>query len=404
MSVINKMLRDLDQRNQPTDDKAPGKGAPVDRGTSSVAAGRLRTSRTSETRWLKVMLPGMVVIMALTVWEWQVGDLDKLQRALTGQQRPTVPPPLPKILEVARPDASQQPAKPGQVANAAKKTAPSATVVPPAPAAPAQAAPVAAAVPATPVAPAAAAKPAVAVAAALQRPTTKTNPRTVVVHAGAAAAASPSAAAAPVSPAPATNASAAAPSVPASAGGAGIASTASAQDTAQRQQQAIRDALVQAQSQWNSGAHAPAIELLQQALSAAERAASAAPGPAAQANLASVVRELGRMQLAEGRAGAVWDMTVRLEPQLRTDADVWAVRANAAQRLGRHQDSVHAYLTALQTRPSEQRWLLGAAVSLAALGQTASATEMTAKARAAGPISKEVTAYLRQMGVVVREP
>ena len=56
-------------------------------------------------------------------------------------------------------------------------------------------------------------------------------------------------------------------------------------------------------------------------------------------------------------------------------------------------------MVALQSRPNEQRWMLGAAVSLAALGQTSSATEMANKARAVGLISPEVQAYLRQMGV-----
>jgi hypothetical protein len=42
-------------------------------------------------------------------------------------------------------------------------------------------------------------------------------------------------------------------------------------------------------------------------------------------------------------------------------------------------------------------------VSLAALGQIASAAEMADKARAAGPISKDVQAYLRQMNVPVRD-
>jgi hypothetical protein len=83
---------------------------------------------------------------------------------------------------------------------------------------------------------------------------------------------------------------------------------------------------------------------------------------------------------------------------------LWAVRANAAQRLGRHQESVHAYMMALQIRPAEQRWLLGAAVSLAAMGQIGSASDMAQKARAAGPISPDVLVYLRQMGVQVKEP
>jgi cytochrome c-type biogenesis protein CcmH/NrfG len=89
---------------------------------------------------------------------------------------------------------------------------------------------------------------------------------------------------------------------------------------------------------------------------------------------------------------------------LGREADIWAMRGNAAQRLGKHQDSVQAYTTALQLRPNEPRWMLGSAVSLAALGQTAQAAELADKARALGPISKEVLAYLRQAGVRLTEP
>jgi Flp pilus assembly protein TadD len=120
--------------------------------------------------------------------------------------------------------------------------------------------------------------------------------------------------------------------------------------------------------------------------------------------MASLARELGRMQLAEGRAAATLELLTRLEPSLAREADIWALRGNAAQRLGRHQDSLRAYTAALQLRPGEQRWMLGAAVSFAAMGQTANATEMVDKARALGPISKEVQAYLRQAGVAFTAP
>ena len=60
-------------------------------------------------------------------------------------------------------------------------------------------------------------------------------------------------------------------------------------------------------------------------------------------------------------------------------------------------------MVALQSRPNEQRWLLGAAVSLAALGQTRSAADMADKARAVGVVSPEVVGYLRQMGVPFKD-
>lgn len=166
---------------------------------------------------------------------------------------------------------------------------------------------------------------------------------------------------------------------------------------ATRQQQAAREALAQAQALWASGARDSAINGLQEAVAATERGTQGAAG--ASATLVPLVRELARMELAEGRPAAVWDMLVRLESLLVNQPELWAMRANAAQRLGRHQDSVQAYTMALQSRPNEQRWLLGAAVSLAALGQTGPAAEMADKARAVGPVSREVLAYLRQQGV-----
>jgi tetratricopeptide (TPR) repeat protein len=172
----------------------------------------------------------------------------------------------------------------------------------------------------------------------------------------------------------------------------------------QRQQQAGGDAIAQAQSLWNSGSHDAAMDLVQQSIAATERSLRAGTAVGSSTTvLVPLVREMTRMQLAEGRFGAVWELLTRLEPLLGNQADLWAIRANAAQRLGRHPDSVHAYMMALQTRPDEQRWLLGTAVSLAALGQTTSAAEMAEKARAVGPVSKEILAYLRQVGVPLRE-
>jgi Tfp pilus assembly protein PilF len=169
-----------------------------------------------------------------------------------------------------------------------------------------------------------------------------------------------------------------------------------------RQAQAGRETLAQAQALWSAGSHDAATDLLQQALALAQHSPGAA-GPNGPV-VASLAREWARMQLADGRAAAALELLTRLEPLLNRDADVWALRANAAQRLARHQDSVQAYATALQLRPNTQRWLLGSAVSLAALGQTVQAGEMASRARAQGPVSPEVLAYLRHAGVPLGEP
>ncbi len=119
--------------------------------------------------------------------------------------------------------------------------------------------------------------------------------------------------------------------------------------------------------------------------------------------LASLARELARMELAQGRVSQALELLTRLEPALSGVADVWALRGNAAQRLGRHSESVAAYLMALKLRPNEARWMLGAAISLAIQGQMAEAAELAEKARAGGALSPEVAAYLRQLGVPLRE-
>ena len=165
----------------------------------------------------------------------------------------------------------------------------------------------------------------------------------------------------------------------------------------------VLEALAQAQSLWNSGSRQAAIDLLREALAAAERANPVGTPSGNHSELASLARELARMDLSEGRAGPALEMLTRLEPALSGFADVWALRGNAAQRLGRHQESVAAYLMALKLRPDEPRWMLGAAVSLAAQGQTVRAAELAEKARAGGVLSPEVATYLRQLGVPLRE-
>jgi tetratricopeptide (TPR) repeat protein len=155
--------------------------------------------------------------------------------------------------------------------------------------------------------------------------------------------------------------------------------------------------VAQAQAMWTSGAREAAVDLVREAVALAERGQ-----PPDGAVLAMLVREQARMELALGRPAAVLELLVRLEPVLSGQADLWAVRGNAAQRLGRHAESVQAYQKALQLKPGEPRWLLGAAVSLAAQGQLEAAAQQAEQARALGPVSPEVLNYLRQAGVPLR--
>jgi len=402
VSVINKMLRDLDQRQDahaPT--AAPAPAASVLRhGTASVSFGTQAAQRTSRRPGLWLGMGALVLASVCAgAWLWWQN-----QGFATGEDI------------AARPDATVT------LPAAAPAVAASAAIAASAPADhPAQPVAEASAIAAAPDGAANPAPGTTAAAMTLRMESSLSARRAMdaLLSTPPPAAAVAVAPAAPRTPPPASAVSAPGPvaaPTPVSAerpkvrGPAILAAAAPAQtgDTTapaiQRQQQAGGDAIAQAQNLWNAGSRDAAIDLVQQSIAAAERSAKAGTTPgAASTVLVPLVREMARMQLAEARFGAVWEMLTRLEPLLGNQADLWAIRANAAQRLGRHQDSVHAYMMALQSRPDEQRWLLGTAVSLAALGQTSSAAEMAEKARALGPVSKDILAYLRQNGVPLRD-
>ena len=377
MSVINKMLRDLDQR-KPSASGAEGGQANAQgrQGTATVPTTQIFTAQENGdhgVRWGAAALVLGLVALAGAGWWWQM-------------RAPAVPiaiataPIVPASVAVVAPAASA-PALPAPASSASAPVMAAAVGPKPVPEA------IDIVKPASP--PKSESKqsrPDAAVAAKLSA--TVASPTTIALRMETALEMR-----SPKEPSTGPRATPAPPvdrakPVPSEASGK-VASAA-----------ATQEALAQAQTLWNAGSKDAAAELLRDAVSIAERSA----GPnGANATLIALVRELTRMQLAEGHFGAVWDLLNRLEPHLGNQADLWAIRANAAQRLGRHQDSVHAYMVALQSRPTEQRWLLGSAVSLAALGQIASAAEMADKARAAGPISKDVQAYLRQMNVPVRD-
>ena len=181
-----------------------------------------------------------------------------------------------------------------------------------------------------------------------------------------------------------------------------IASTTLTAPQSQARPPAAQEALAQAQQLWNAGSRSAAIDLLHEALTLAERASLAGAPSGSGSVVASIARELARMELAEGRVSQVLVLLTRLEPLLSDVADIWAIRGNAAQRLGQHPESAAAYLMALKLRPNEPRWMLGAAVSLAAQGQTTAAAELAEKARDGGLLTPEVASYLRQLGVPLR--
>ena len=103
--------------------------------------------------------------------------------------------------------------------------------------------------------------------------------------------------------------------------------------------------MLRTQSLLNAVSREAAMDWLQEAIAVAERSPVASNGgTAGNVLLLPLVREQARMLLVERRYSALWEMLSRLESQQGTAPELWTIRANAAQCLGLHQDSVHAYM------------------------------------------------------------
>ncbi|MBU3898044.1 MAG: hypothetical protein KJ614_03810 [Gammaproteobacteria bacterium] len=409
MSVINKMLRDLDSRQTggPAPNSDPAQGVDP---RSALTRHTLSVQRTeppgrqafSFARTLQLVTM-VLTVLGVAAWLYlNQSAAPQPAAAPTGQVAISKTPPVAPAAPSAAPQATSS------VMGASPPASPTRTASPTVLAKPAV---VPRPVPAT--LPAAVAVPAPMPAAThldfslkmdnfLQHTPSPTAPArppaAVTARAGAAPALAP---AAPNVPAPAP--AAVTQATPSAASAASTASTASTTQQAPARAPAAQEALAQAQQLWNAGSRSAAIDLLHQALTLAERASQAGAPSGSASVVAALARELARMELAEGRVSQALAMLTRLEPVLSSVADIWAIRGNAAQRLGQHAASASAYLMALKFRPSEPRWMLGAAVSLAAQGQTAAAAELAEKARDGGALTPEVANYLRQLGVPLRE-
>ena len=390
MSVINKVLRDLDQRastaGAPLADPAGVTG--MTRGTASVVAPvGFGAAGSARAAWLLAGAVAVVLVVAVAVWWWSgAGGANMVRHDRAVAAAPSV----------QRPDATMLVVAAGTAAPAAVASGGAPVVVPAqpdGPAGPADAAVAPAAgstplrvTPTAPVAAASAAPVTVLATPPLQAPGPPTIGR-------------PTLAAAPVEPLVAEVAR------PKPVAGARPEPHQGAVGTLVPWPEAAMEAVSQAQKMWNSGARDAALDMLRDALSGTERAHGADLVPAGAGAVVglAMVRELVRMEMLQSQHAAALALLRRHERLWAGEADLWAVRGSAAQRLAHHAESGQSYLTALKIRPGEPRWMLGAAVALAAQGQLAQAAVLADQARALGGVNPEVLAYLRQLGVALRE-
>ena len=160
-------------------------------------------------------------------------------------------------------------------------------------------------------------------------------------------------------------------------------------------QVAADETVLAARGMWNDGARAGALATLREALAVSETTRN---------NRATSVlaRELARLEVADNHAEDALNLLRRLEPVLGEDADAWALRGNAEQRLAMHAEAAQSYLVALRIRPTEGKWMIGAAISLAAIGKLDEAKAWVDRARERGAITPTISAYLQQLGIATR--
>ncbi len=157
-------------------------------------------------------------------------------------------------------------------------------------------------------------------------------------------------------------------------------------------QVATDETLATARAIWNEGSRPAAQATLREALAAAESTRD-------QRAIVLLGREIARLEVADNRPQAALDLLKRLESQFVADADALALRGNAEQRLGLHADATDAYQAALRLRPGEGKWMLGAAISLAASGKLDEAQGWVDRARERDAITPTISAYLKQLGI-----
>ena len=406
MSVINKMLRDLDARRASAPGVSQEAGARALQGTAGMP--QVASSPVRALRWLV----GLLVLVAASATAWYLYEAGNLladrPQPVVGVVLPPAPAPQPELSQpivTATTTVQTDGALSALPVPAPTLTASAPTVTVPAPSL-AASAPTLAAPPvalpmaqpqATPAAPRQPPNPAPRV-----EPEKVAAPQKPVRVASSPPVSRPTQAAVPVTAAsprrlPTERLAASPKSAAGSASGPSISPTLQTQ-----RQTSAQETLAHAQGLWAAGSRDAALDMMREAVAVAERSYQNGTLAAGSPVLASLVRELARMELAEGRVSRVLELLTRLEPALAGQADLWAVRGNAAQRLARHQESVHAYLQALALRPDEPRWMLGAAVSLAALGRLDEAAVQAEKASAFATVSPESLTYLRQAGVPLK--
>lgn len=105
---------------------------------------------------------------------------------------------------------------------------------------------------------------------------------------------------------------------------------------------------------------------------------------------------LARLQLERRDLGGAWETLDRSLPAAARNADYQGFAAHVLQRLGRNKEAVDYFQAAARLAPSEGRWWLGLGLTLEADGHAAEAREAFARAKSSGTLNAELATLVEQ--------
>ena len=105
---------------------------------------------------------------------------------------------------------------------------------------------------------------------------------------------------------------------------------------------------------------------------------------------------LARIQVERGDLQGAHELLRKHAGSAAGDADYHAFDAALLQRLGRHKEAIVGYQEALKLAPREGRWWMGMAISLQADNRGAEALEAYRRAKTAGGLSPPLIAFVDQ--------
>jgi len=105
---------------------------------------------------------------------------------------------------------------------------------------------------------------------------------------------------------------------------------------------------------------------------------------------------LARIEVEKGQLPQAWETLQRYLPAAESNADYRGFAGALLQRLQKPKEAILHYQAAVRLKPAESRWWLGLGMALEANGRAAEAREAYQKAQAAGNLGAEGTALVEQ--------